>query len=134
MPFILPAVKALIEKQGKYLLFEQMVGNISVYDIPGGKMKFGEGPYDSLHRELLEETNSQIEIRKFLGVYWFYRKDNGEQIICLTFLCKLLGDKVDFSRNSSSTEKISKQLWVNKQELRLRMAEPGFSSLVDELP
>ena len=39
------------------------------YDIPGGFLEYGEQPEDGAHREILEETGTQIEIIGLLGMY-----------------------------------------------------------------
>ncbi|MFF7237146.1 NUDIX domain-containing protein [Streptomyces collinus] len=36
--------------------------------LPGGGMEHGEDPYDTVHRELMEETGYRIRVTGFLGV------------------------------------------------------------------
>ncbi|MFF4014361.1 NUDIX hydrolase [Streptomyces sp. NPDC001843] len=36
--------------------------------LPGGGMEHGEDPYDTVHRELMEETGYRIEVTGLLGV------------------------------------------------------------------
>ncbi|MEU2054697.1 NUDIX hydrolase [Streptomyces bungoensis] len=39
--------------------------------LPGGGMEHGEDPYDTVHRELMEETGYRIRVTGLLGVHSF---------------------------------------------------------------
>lgn len=132
MPNVLVASKALIEQDGKYLLIEQKVGNVLVFDLPGGKIRFGETPEQTLHREVLEEIKSEIRILKILGVWWFFRKDNEDQVVCLTYLCRLKNHRLDLFANPSPSEKITRRLWVSKKELTEKFTEESFVNLINQ--
>jgi len=61
-------VDAFIKKNGKYLAIKR-VKNVEVgtWEVPGGRVKFGEKVEDALIREIKEETGLKIKIKKFLG-------------------------------------------------------------------
>lgn len=64
-----------------------------VWEIPGGRLEWGEDPQEGLRRETFEETGLKIEILDPIKVRHFTRDD--DQIITLiSFLCKPLTDKV----------------------------------------
>ena len=60
------ASKGFFLKDGRILLVKP-AGGEKRYDIPGGKMKFGESKEQGLYRECLEEVNLKIKKAKFIG-------------------------------------------------------------------
>ena len=59
------ASKAIFLKKGRMLLVK--IANHSKYDIPGGKLKFGESKEQGLYRECLEEVNLKIKKAEMIG-------------------------------------------------------------------
>lgn len=56
------SLKALINKDSKYLALKDLNGN---WELPGGKIEYGENIIESLKREVLEETGiTQIDIKR----------------------------------------------------------------------
>lgn len=53
-------------KNGRMLLVK--IANHSKYDIPGGKLKFGESKEQGLYRECLEEINLKIKKAEMIGI------------------------------------------------------------------
>lgn len=114
---IYSAMKALIENEGKFLILEQEFNTKRCLDLPGGKVEFEESPYDTLKREVKEETYLDIEIIKPLGVWWFFRISDNAQVICTTFICKAKDiKKLDLTKNPAN-EKIVNSYWYSKEEL-----------------
>lgn len=74
-------VYGLLIKDGKILLIKKCTGPYDgKLDLPGGTMKFGERPFETLRREFLEETG--IEILDFSlfdtdSVFVDWNSDNG---------------------------------------------------------
>ena len=60
------ASKGFFIKDGRLLLVKP-TGDGDRYDIPGGKIKFGESREQGLYRECLEEVNLKIKKAKFIG-------------------------------------------------------------------
>lgn len=108
------AVKAVIVKDHKFLIVKQSLKNKEIWDLPGGKIEYGETPYEALHREIKEEVSLEIEIKKNIGVWWFMRIDGQGQIVCTTFLCSLENGEVDLSSNPAD-ESISTYQWITKE-------------------
>ena len=133
MEQVFAAVKGLIENDKKYLLIKQKIGDEYIYDLPGGKVDYGESPYETLHREIKEETGLEVEVSRALGMWWFFRKTDNNQVICYTFLCRAKSTKVDLTKNPISTENIAEAVWVSKEELTEKITNPTLLNLVKEL-
>ncbi len=60
------SAQAFFLKEGKVLLVKP-TGSEDRYDIPGGKIKFGESKEQGVHRECLEEIGLKIKKAKYIG-------------------------------------------------------------------
>lgn len=92
------ATKAIILKDDKYLILyksDKEDVNPNSYDIPGGRLQFGEQPEEALTREVKEEVGLDIAI---LGPFevWTFTKENF-QLVGVNFLCKYLGGSESLS-------------------------------------
>lgn len=57
---------AIIIKDRKVLYLRKK--DFPYYILPGGRMEIGEGKSDTLHREMLEELSTDVEVEKELGI------------------------------------------------------------------
>lgn len=115
MPQVLSAVKAVIKKGDTFLILKFIKNDFSIWDLPGGRIKYKDSPLDALKREVKEETNLGIDILKSIGVWWFYPSHIKDvQVVCHTFLCKPLNDNVDLSKNPEDEEHTDFR-WVTKK-------------------
>ncbi|MFH1427991.1 MAG: NUDIX hydrolase [Patescibacteria group bacterium] len=89
MQKVFTAVKAIIVNKNKFLVIKEIINNKTVWDLPGGKIEYGETPYETLKREVKEEIGLDIEIIKLAGIFWFFKVDNKKQVVCNAFLCNL---------------------------------------------
>ena len=127
-----PGVKALIIDDGKVLVVHEHIHRedniLDIADFPGGGVDFGENPYDTLVREVMEETGLSIKILKPIGLFWFFRYD-GDQVICTTFLCEADNYNVDTTKNPMDDESIVEHSWVTKEEFLSAEYNVGHESL-----
>jgi 8-oxo-dGTP diphosphatase len=93
------ATKAIIKnKDGKYLVLMKSSKediNPNTYDIPGGRMSFGEKPEESITREVFEETGLKIKPLKVFEA-WTFTKDDF-QLFGVNYLCELTEGEVRLS-------------------------------------
>ena len=132
MPKITSSVKALIFYQDKFLLLKEKLGDRVVWDLPGGKIEYGETPQEALKREIKEEIYADVKIGKSVGVWWFMDQREKRQIICHTFRCNLSKKiEIDFTHNPSDEEMVGFQ-WVNIEEF-LSQKYDGLPESLKEL-
>ncbi|MCK4744468.1 NUDIX hydrolase [Candidatus Parcubacteria bacterium] len=109
-----PAIKAIIQQDEKFLVIKQEFFGKTVWDLPGGKVDYGESPYETLTREVMEEIHLSVKIIKPLGLFWFFRCDD-DQVVCMTFLCTANNYDIDLTKNPAD-ENIVEYRWVTKNE------------------
>jgi len=81
------------------------------WSFPGGKVEAGENLFQTLKREIKEETNLEIEdYKKYVSDYTFVRPD-GESTIGFCFLVKSLTDQVKINKEFSDFA------WVSPSEI-----------------
>ncbi len=61
------AVKALIEKDGKYLLIKSKNYEDDCWEVPGGRLDDGESFEECLIREVMEEVGLKVDIVRELN-------------------------------------------------------------------
>jgi 8-oxo-dGTP pyrophosphatase MutT (NUDIX family) len=132
---VFAAVKAIIVDQDKFLVIKQDFGNKIVWDLPGGKVDYGESPIDTLHREIKEEVGIEVKITKSAGVWWFFRITDNAQVICTTFVCHPKSTSVDLTQNPAE-ENITNFRWVTKSEFlsgEYKIGHESLSQLISSL-
>jgi 8-oxo-dGTP diphosphatase len=118
MPKVIASVKALIQSHGKYLFLYEEAHHDKFWDLPGGKIEYGESPENALLREIKEEVCLEVKLIKSVGVWWFYSHNSKHQVICPTFLCKLTknSQQIDLTKNPANEHFTSYQ-WLSIEEV-----------------
>lgn len=116
------SVKAIIIKNGKFLVEQVNQGRGVFYKLPGGGHRFGETIHEALYRELKEELGIDAQIGSLLFIRDYIAKnhdmefdDANFQQTELMFLCKVK----DFSALGQGTEPDKNQviMWKTAEEL-----------------
>ena len=81
------ATKALILNEGKYLALHKTEAKHSLYELPGGRMEFGETAEETLIREIKEETNFIVKPLRLLDTWGFIT--DTYQITGIIYLCQI---------------------------------------------
>ena len=95
-----PATKAVIERDGKILIIHRTDKEDCFkdeWDIPGGGIKFGETPEESIKREIMEESCLEVDIIRPLRIWTFFKNNNQTQVVGVTLLCKYISGNVKLS-------------------------------------
>ena len=116
-------------KMTNMCMIEDNKGNVLVQDrikswagiaFPGGKIELNESIYDSVTREVKEETNLDIRNLKFCGLKDWY--DPNEDLKYFVFLFKTN----EYSGELLESTNEGRNFWVKKEELiNLKLAD-GF--------
>ncbi|HSE61712.1 MAG TPA: reverse transcriptase-like protein [Candidatus Saccharimonadales bacterium] len=89
-------VRAIIKQDQKVLLLRRSSGNElyrGLYELPGGKVEFGEDPRAAIQREITEETGREVETLQLFDVHSELDvRDVQHQYIVLVFLVSLRPD------------------------------------------
>lgn len=114
-----PAVKAVIEDDGEYLLIEQQTDSGTVWTLPGGGIESGETPEEALKRELDEEISIDVDVGQSVGEYSFTSSRDGSesvQIVATVYNCENPVGEVDIA-TVPGNEEIYDYRWVGLDEL-----------------
>lgn len=114
------SAKAFFFKDGKILLVKP-TGSENRYDIPGGKIKFGESKEQGVYRECLEEIGLKIKKAKFIG-----KDGNRDKIYFL--VTEWTGDIV------LQAEEIEKYRWVSVSKVgEYYLTKTAYNGLIHYL-
>ncbi len=117
MPQVVSSMKALLVHKGKYLFLRETLHKGDIWDLPGGKIEYGEEPLHALAREVKEEIDIDIKILHSVGVWWFYSLNSKHQVICHTFLCEPIGEvSIDTTKNPAD-EHFVEYRWLTRDEV-----------------
>lgn len=111
-------VAAIIERDGKFLLVEELTPEGLRLNNPAGHLEQGESLVQACAREALEETAHTFTPTALLGIYMsrFQRPATGEDITYLRFAfrgslgAQVVGRQLD--------EGIVRAIWLTPQEIR----------------
>lgn len=136
MPSVLSSVKALLFHKGKFLVLKEELHKKDIWDLPGGKIEYGESPSETLHREIQEELCLNVEIKFSVGLWYFFSATHQHQVICHTFLCTPIGEpQIDTTKNPAD-ENFTELRWVTIDEVLTSkeiILDPSLVQLLKEL-
>jgi len=102
------AVDIILEKDDNLLLVlrkkDPFKGSLA---IPGGFVNEGERVEDAARREMLEETNLNIELVDILGVYSAPNRDPRGHVVSIVFIAKIISGNVTAGDDADSFEWLS---------------------------
>lgn len=108
-------VAAVIERDGRFLCVEELVGGKLVLNQPAGHVEPGESVIAAVVRETLEETGYCFEPKHMVGIY-LWQADDGPTFLRLTFC--------GTGQPPSGAVRLDKGIvathWLTRTQLRLR--------------
>jgi 8-oxo-dGTP pyrophosphatase MutT (NUDIX family) len=106
-----------------------LAGAHGKWELPGGKLAFGEPPAAAVAREVLEETGYAVTVRALLpytySTVWEY-PDRRQHVVILVFDC-LAGPR----QHAPADPRIAAVAWQRPEEIDFAAALPGVKDFVD---
>lgn len=93
-------VKALILRDDKFLVMHNNGIKADLWELPGGRMEFGETAEETLKREIMEETGLIVSPIKLLDTWNLIKVDH--QITGIIYLCSIEEGEVTLSEEHDS--------------------------------
>lgn len=112
-------VAAIVERDGRYLIVEEMIAGERRLNQPAGHWEQGETLIEAVQRETLEESAWEIEPRSVLGVYVWQPASLPYPFVRFAFVADALRHHPDRSLD----EGILRALWLTPDELLARSDE-----------
>lgn len=130
----MPAVKAVIEREGKILALKTQASGEVYWVLPGGRVEYGEAPVLALRREISEEISCEAEIGDPLGMYHFFigPEDDGPQVVLTAFKGEIGEQEVDISDNPAE-EHIEEYRWMEREEFMEKTENDSLEELLRKL-
>ncbi len=107
-------VAAIIERDGKFLMVEEMADGALVLNQPAGHLDEGESLVAAAVRETLEETAWHFTPEALLGVYRWPHPTKGITYIRFAFI----GQVTSHDAERSLDHEIVRTLWLTSDEIR----------------
>lgn len=122
------ALKALVVREGTVLVMRRSAleeGYTEMWDIPGGRVTWGEDPYEALTREVREETGLQVAIRAPVSIWEFKTKstkvlDTAIQVVGVTILADWRAGEVQLSPEHDEYR------WASLDEIKMLIMDKSL--------
>jgi ADP-ribose pyrophosphatase YjhB (NUDIX family) len=118
-------VATVIEKDGRFLLVEEMGEDGLVFNQPAGHLDPGEDLVSAAIRETLEETGWHVEVEGLVGMALYTAPANGVTYHRTTFYARALEHDPEIELDTG----IERALWMNPDEM-VQQADRMRSPLV----
>ncbi len=124
-------VAAIIERDNKFLMVEEVVNGEHVINQPAGHLDPEESLIDAVIRETREETAWQFIPEAITGIYLWKHPDNGKTFLRVAFcgLCK------DHDPEQSLDDGILQAVWKTRDELiqqKQQLRSPMVVDCIDD--
>lgn len=103
------------------------------WELPGGKIDFGEDPKDAIEREIFEETGIKVEAQSLIPIIrtcvWDYTDGSKQYTLLIAFECKF----VNQSKQEKKDHHVEKFKWVKLSEVNKLETLPCDLDFVKEV-
>ena len=124
-------VAAIAEDNGRYLLVEEDVDNLIVFNQPAGHLEKNETLLDAVKREVMEETAREFEPQSLVGVYLY---PNPHRDIMYLRFC-FAGRCIQHHADEPLDDGIIRAVWMTRDEIeanREKMRSPMVRRCLDD--
>ncbi|MFT5063794.1 MAG: ADP-ribose pyrophosphatase YjhB (NUDIX family) [Gammaproteobacteria bacterium] len=124
-------VATVVERDGKFLVVEEIAGGEPVINQPAGHLDDGESLAHAAIRETFEETAWKVQLRHVCGVYRWRHPENQQTFIRVSFAAKA----VEYVSDSPLDNGILSADWYSRDELEQlgdKLRSPMVLKCVDD--
>ena len=124
-------VAAIAEDNGRYLLVEEDVDNLIVFNQPAGHLEKNETLLDAVKREVMEETAREFEPQSLVGVYLY---PNPHRDIMYLRFC-FAGRCIQHHADEPLDDGIIRAVWMTRDEIEAsheKMRSPMVRRCLDD--
>ena len=121
---IVVVCSAVIQKGDSFLMVKEFKPSAAgKWGLPGGKVEEGESLYDTVKREVQEETGYTVTVEKLLSITNKPKTHEGNTVIRFVFQCELYGQPTSTGEHEhqfltvAEVEKIADQGLIRGQEV-----------------
>src|SRR5262245_48277912 len=111
-------VAAIVEREGRFLLVEERVGNRMVFNQPAGHVERGEQFVYAVVRETLEETAWTFEPESLVGIYLWEPPEKQRSFLRATFC----GQVTSHDPLRRLDRGIERAVWMTREQVVARTA------------
>ncbi len=112
-------VAAVVQKDDRFLLVEELVGGRKVFNQPAGHLEDGESLVEAVVRETLEETAWCFEPEALGGIYQWTHPEKQKTFIRFAFTGAVTKHLADRELDSG----IIRAVWLDKDQLLARSGQ-----------
>jgi ADP-ribose pyrophosphatase YjhB (NUDIX family) len=109
-------VSAVVQRDGLYLMVEEMASGAVVLNQPGGHLEAGESPEEAVVREVREETGCDVTCGELIGVYLWIHPQTRQQFLRIVYVATLLKE----DRNRPLDDVIVARRWLSRADIEYR--------------
>lgn len=124
-------VAAIIERDGRFLMVEEIAAGELVINQPAGHIEAGETPEQAVVRETLEETAWHITGERILGAYLWHLEDGSKRFLRIAFVATCQRYEPELELDTG----IVRALWMSPAEIRAeqhRLRTPMVLRCIDD--
>jgi 8-oxo-dGTP pyrophosphatase MutT (NUDIX family) len=111
-------VAAIVERDGRFLLVEERIGNRMVFNQPAGHVEPGEQIVDAVVREALEETAWTFQPQALVGIYFWEQPERNRSFLRFAFC----GSVSDHDAERALDRGIERAVWMTREQIVMRSA------------
>jgi 8-oxo-dGTP pyrophosphatase MutT (NUDIX family) len=124
-------VAAIIERDGKFLMVEELINGRHVFNQPAGHLDPDESLLQAAIRETREETAWLFVAEAVTGIYLWKHPDNGKTFLRFAFC----GQCSDHDPEQTLDDGILQAVWMSRDELIARqqnLRSPMVMECIDD--
>lgn len=124
-------VAAVVEREGRYLIVEEVADGARVFNQPAGHLEPGERLVDAVIREVREETGTRFLPAAIVGVYRWINPSTGETHVRVAFS----GEIEEDGHDQDLDEPIIACHWFDYDQLQAdpdRLRSPLVMACIDD--